>query len=236
MNRGVIDIGNTRIKAAVFNPEGLLLEKTICISPAEATDWMRSKGIVSVIAASVGQQILPGESGLNLISLTHESKLPFENLYERPETLGVDRIAAMAAAAHLYPGRAVLVFDIGTCMTIDLLQPDNIYKGGNISPGLDMRLKAMHQMTGRLPLVSHTEAVKTLGRSTHAAIASGAVSGMRHEIEGYIRSYSELYPGLVTVLCGGDHMHFEFPSENRIFADPNFVLQGLFHLLLLNEK
>lgn len=236
MNRGVIDIGNTRVKAAVFNTDGLLLEKTICTSQAEATDWMRTKGIVSVMAASVGQAILPPEPGLNLISLTHESKLPFENLYDSPETLGVDRIAAMAAAAVKYPSDAVLVFDIGTCMTIDLLHPGKVYKGGNISPGLDMRLKAMHQMTGRLPLADRSEAVKSFGRSTRSAIASGAVSGMQFEIEGYIRRYSAMYPELITVLCGGDQLHFEFPSENRIFADPNFVLQGLFHLLLLNEK
>jgi type III pantothenate kinase len=121
-------------------------------------------------------------------------------------------------------------------MTIDLLLPDNTYKGGNISPGLNMRLQAMHSMTGRLPLVSGENALIELGNDTHSAIANGALSGMYHEIESYITNYLEMYSDLQIVFCGGDHSRFDLNGKYRIFAAPEFVLLGLYHLLLLNEN
>jgi type III pantothenate kinase len=142
----------------------------------------------------------------------------------------------MAAAATQYPNQACLVFDIGTCMTIDFLDPELNYQGGNISPGIELRLKAMHQMTGRLPLVNVDEASGEMGNSTHQAMANGVVIGMQHEIEGYIQFYTEKYQNLQTILCGGDHTHFVIPSKYKIFANENFVLEGLYALLLLNEK
>lgn len=236
MNRGVIDIGNTRVKAAVFNNEGSIIKLQKFDKSTPAFDWIRSEGVKTVMAASVGQHISENIDGLRVISLSMHSNLPFVNLYQTPETLGVDRIAVMAAASIRYKGKAVLVFDIGTCMTIDLLQPDNTYSGGNISPGIEMRLRAMHEMTGRLPLALKSEATDKLGNSSRTAIASGVITGMHHEILGYINEYRKQYPGLITILCGGDHSHFEFPPEFGIFADQNFVLQGLYQLLLLNEK
>lgn len=236
MNKGVVDIGNTRVKAAIFNTHAEMIELRFFDESKPAFDWLSQSGVLSVMAASVDQAISSSDSELQVYSLTHTSKIPFANLYTSPETLGVDRIAAMAAASVLYPSKAVLVFDIGTCMTIDLLQPDNSYKGGNISPGIQMRLNALHQMTGRLPLVSRDKATIEFGDSTQTAIASGVVSGMQHEIEGYIQEYSDKFPDLVCVLCGGDYSNFVFPPKYKIFADQNFVLKGLYYLLLLNEK
>lgn len=236
MTKGVIDIGNTRVKAAVFNAEGSIIKLQKFDKSTTAFDWIKSEGVKTVMAASVGQHISENIDGLKIISLSMHSKLPFVNLYKTPETLGVDRIAVMSAASIKFKGKAVLVFDIGTCMTIDLLKPDNTYSGGNISPGIEMRLRAMHEMTGRLPLALKSEATETLGNTSRTAIASGVITGMHYEITGYINNYRKQYPGLITVLCGGDHSHFEFPPEFGIFADQNFVLQGLYQLLLLNEK
>lgn len=236
MIRAVLDIGNTRIKAAIFNENGDIREQSYFFALNEAVEWLQNHKVTSLMSASVAQAILPSINGIKTYSLTYQSQLPFKNLYGSPETLGVDRIAAMAAAAVEFAGKPVLVFDIGTCMTIDLLHPDGTYNGGNISPGIDMRLKAMHTMTKRLPLAEPEEAMPDLGNSTRSAIATGAIKGMQYEIEGYINQYKTQYPELITVLCGGDYSHFEMPHKKEIFAAPGFVLKGLYHLLKLNEN
>ncbi len=236
MTRAVLDIGNTRIKAAIFNEQGDIKEQSYFFALNDAVEWLKNHQVTSLMSASVAQAILPAINGIKTYSLTYQSTLPFKNQYGSPDTLGVDRIAAMAAAAVEFPGKSVLVFDIGTCMTIDLLHQDGTYNGGNISPGIDMRLKAMHTMTKRLPLAERQEAMPDLGNSTRSAIATGVIKGMQHEIEGYINQFKTQYPELITVLCGGDYSHFEMPYKKEIFAAPGFVLKGLYHLLKLNEN
>lgn len=232
--KGVIDIGNTRIKTAVFSSTGVLEDKSVFYTLQEAADWQLAKGSTSVILATVR----PEESLIAPFSLHRlgpQSRLPFNNLYESPQTLGADRIAAMAAAASQFPEQAVLVFDIGTCITIDVLHPGKRYLGGNISPGIDIRLQALHKMTGRLPLVSADAALSYMGTDTRSAIAAGVISGIQNEIEGYIAHFQSMYPDLQTVFCGGDHGRFDLSGKYKIFATPDFVLQGLYNLLILNE-
>ncbi len=236
MNKGVLDIGNTRIKAAVFNPDGHLSERAYFLTLVNAIEWFRSHQVSAILSASVAQAEMPPIHNIDTYSLTYKSELPFQNLYQSPETLGVDRIAVMAEAAIEFPGQAVLVFDIGTCMTIDFLHPDGRYFGGNISPGIEMRWKAMHTMTQRLPLANKYEYSGFMGSNTLSALASGVIDGMRLEIEGYMQHYSTLFPNLNIVMCGGDAAHFDKPYKYKIFAAPDFVLKGLYHLLLLNEK
>jgi type III pantothenate kinase len=236
MHRGVIDIGNTRIKAAVFSSEGELVNKQYFNDLSSCYQWLKQENIYSVIVSSVAQGSTEEVEGFEIHSLSYLSKLPFKNQYLSKETLGVDRIAALAAAATQFPNQACLIFDIGTCMTIDFLDPELNYYGGNISPGIDLRLKAMHQMTGRLPLIDLKDANFTMGSNTKEAMANGVLLGMQYEIEGYIQTFTEKYPNLQTVLCGGDHPHFVIPSKYKIFANENFVLEGLHALLLLNEK
>ena len=236
MHRGVIDIGNTRIKAAAFNSIGELIRKQYFDDLNTCYQWFKQENIRSVIVSSVAQASTDQVEGFEIHHLSYLSKLPFNNQYESKETLGVDRIAALAAAATQFPKQASLIFDIGTCMTIDFLDSELNYRGGNISPGIELRLKAMHQMTGRLPLVNANEAVGNMGNSTRQAMANGVLVGMQHEIEGYINNYVSKYPNLQIILCGGDYTHFDIPSKYKIFANENFVLEGLHALLLLNEK
>ena len=235
MHRGIIDIGNTRIKAAIYNEKGEILEKQYFTEIDACGVWLKQNKVHQAIASSVSQ-VMAADLDLQIHTLSYQSKLPFQNLYKSKETLGVDRLAAMAAAATQFPGQAVLVFDIGTCMTIDFLDAEACYFGGNISPGIHMRLRAMHEMTGRLPLVDLMDAKGSMGSSTKEAMANGVILGLQYEIEGYIQTYSAQYPHLQIVLCGGDHSHFVIPSKNKIFANENFVLEGLYALLLLNEK
>lgn len=236
MKRAVIDIGNTRIKTATFDNEGNITEHAYFLTFVNAVEWLQERAVTSVMAASVAQAELPPIEGMDTYSLSYKSQLPFTNLYQTPETLGVDRIAVMAAAAIEFPGKPVLVFDIGTCMTIDFLHPDGRYYGGNISPGLDMRWSAMHQFTQRLPLATESDYTGLLGGSTLSALSSGALTGMRYEIEGYMEHFGQTYSELQVVFCGGNLSHFDKPYKYKIFAAPDFVLRGLFHLLILNEN
>lgn len=234
--KGVLDIGNTRIKAAVFTNDGNIQDKAYFYTLVNSIEWMKEKGANSVMSASVAQAELPAIPGIATYSLTYKSRLPFTNLYQTPETLGVDRMAAMAAAAIEYPQKPVLVFDIGTCMTVDFLHPDGRYFGGNISPGIEMRLQAMHSMTQRLPLAEKDDVLDLLGSNTLSALASGTINGMRFEVDGYIEHFGNIFPDLHVVMCGGDFSYFDKPFKYKIFASPDFVLKGLFHLLLLNEN
>ncbi len=236
MRRAAIDIGNTRIKCALFDEQGRIISRMVFDFLNEVNEWLQKEQVKKAIVSSVGRYQLQKIPGLDLITLDHRTKTPFKNLYTTPETLGVDRVAAMAAACTSYPGQAVLVFDVGTCMTIDLMHPDQTYKGGNISPGLDMRLRAMQSMTDRLPYSSHKEATDAPGHSTLSALANGVMWGMRFEMDGYISHFREIYPDLVVVGCGGDISHFDKQLKFKIFAAPDFVLQGLYELLLLNEN
>jgi type III pantothenate kinase len=236
MLKGVADIGNTRIKAAVFDSAGAITHSETFTQPLEAAAWFTENGVSRLMVSSVGKLTLPSMDNVELFTLTNTTKIPFSNQYKTPETLGVDRIAAMAAACMRFPGKPVLVFDIGTCMTIDMMHPDKTYKGGNISPGLEMRLKAMQTMTSKLPYAPVSEAREQPGNTTLSALANGALWGMKYEIEGYIAHFESLYPDLVVVLCGGDISHFDKQLKYKIFAAPDFVLQGLYELLLFNEK
>jgi type III pantothenate kinase len=236
MHKGAADIGNTRIKTAVFDTEGNIILSATFTDPVEAADWLHGNSVSMLMVSSVGKLALPPMEDTVIMTLNRDTLLPFSNRYKTPETLGVDRIAAMAAAVMKFPGKAVLVFDAGTCMTIDLMYPDGTYKGGNISPGLDMRLRAMQVMTSKLPYAPLREATEDPGNSTLSALANGALWGMKYEIEGYINHFASLYPGLVVVMCGGDISHFDKQLKYKIFAAPDFVLQGLYELLLFNEK
>jgi type III pantothenate kinase len=235
-NKGVIDIGNTRIKAAVFNSESEIIDHSTFKTLAETYDWLSENQVCSVIISSTSSIEITPDPRLKIITLNHNSKIPFKNLYQTPLTLGPDRIAIMAAAFFMYPNKNVLVFDIGTCITIDFLNESGEYYGGNISPGVQLRLKAMHEMTGLLPLSSFEYQTNSLGNNTMSALANGVFNGISNEIKGYIDSFNKQYNNLIIVFTGGDSKYFEVTQKNEIFAHPNWTLQGLYHLLTINEK
>lgn len=183
--------------------------------------------------ASEEEKFLDNRS--KLFVLSPELKQPFINLYATPVTLGKDRIALVAAAVQNYLGKNVLVIDAGTCVTYDFKNKQEEYLGGAISPGLQMRFDAMHKFTGNLPLLTGTEEVKLVGNSTQSSMNSGVVNGLAFEIDSFINAYKADNKDLTIILTGGDSQLLLKRLKNSIFANPNFLLEGLNYILEFNK-
>ncbi|WCT12818.1 type III pantothenate kinase [Mucilaginibacter jinjuensis] len=233
----VIDIGNTQTKLAVFNDQEMVWFGHQEITDAEAINNIIAKhGIEKVIASSVKkdqdwQQQLSKQSKLYLFN--YQMAKSVHNHYRTPQTLGLDRLAAVAGAADMYPGTASLVIDAGTCITYDYIDAGKNYAGGSISPGLNMRYEAMHNYTDGLPLVSKDETFnRNFGDDTTSAMVSGTQNGIKYEVEGFIDSYQKQQPNLNIILTGGDGVFLDTLLKNSIFApyikiEPYLVLRGL---------
>lgn len=236
----IIDIGNTRVKAAVFErntiKEVFVFNRSIIVSELKkiTKNFSISASVISSVANVsdlVQQKIV---DLLNPICLNHETKVPFKNLYETPKTLGVDRIALASAAVDKYPNKNVLVIDAGTCITFDFINNRNEYLGGAISLGVAMRYKALHTFTSKLPLLKPSEVSNFIGTNTNTSIHSGIVNGVCNEIIGVINQYKKKYGDLTVVLTGGDTYFLAKQLKSGIFAHPNFVLEGLHTVLTYN--
>ncbi len=237
-----IDVGNTLIKLGVFDSGKLKLKKT-CIKKdflhtlneiSEAFPAIQ-KCIVSSVANLSEHQLLKLQHQFDALILNHQTKVPFINKYETPQTLGIDRIALVSAAAKEYAGKNVLVIDAGTCITYDFLNSKNEFLGGAISPGISLRYKALHTFTEKLPLLETNNPNLYIGNNTTTSIHSGVVNGVLYEIDGYISMYRKNYDNLTVILTGGD-VHFLRDSiKNDIFANSNFLLEGLNHILEYNK-
>jgi type III pantothenate kinase len=171
-----------------------------------------------------------------LIELTHKTEIPVENKYSTPETLGKDRLAAIVGAAYLKPGSDILVIDAGTAITYDFIDSNRNFLGGNIAPGIDLRLRSLHEFTQKLPIVEPKTESPFLGDSTESAILSGALYGIVFEIDGYIDALKIKYPQLSTFLTGGSTFYFDTKLKNAIFAERNLVLIGLNRILQYNVQ
>jgi type III pantothenate kinase len=192
------------------------------------------KGIISHVAQIDAQLFDAIKEIVPLIELNHKTKLPFFNKYLTPKTLGVDRLALIAAASSQFPNKNTLVIDAGSCITFDVLNEFGEYFGGSISPGIQMRYKAVNHFTANLPLLSKSESIPELGNSTENAIHHGILNGVIQEIEGVIEQYKSKYQKLTVVLTGGDTIFLAKNLKSSIFAIPNFLLEGLNRILIHN--
>ncbi len=241
----VVDIGNSFTKLAVFHNDEIIelkLVKDPVIKEFEII-YKLYPNINSSILSSVGKlnpdipEFLSGKG--RFLELHHSTGVPFINNYSSAETLGKDRIAIAAAAVKLFPANNVLVIDMGTCITYDLVTSAGEYLGGGISPGVKMRFKALHNLTHRLPLVEippDFSDVKLLGDTTESSILSGVIFGLKGEIESTINQYEKSFSPLKTIISGGDYKYFEKLLKSNIFATPNIVVRGLKNILDFNEK
>ncbi len=239
MTNLIIDIGNSFVKAAFFDDKELLsVEVYENFTEESIKNLLDSCKINAVILSSVKKNnvnIIPVLSDdCFFVNLDYKTPIPIKNYYKTPETLGMDRLAAVVGASAFIPGKNVLVIDAGTCITYDLITYDKKYIGGSISPGLNMRFKALHNFTGKLPLLEITEIDYFCGTTTKESILAGVINGALAEVDESINRYKELYSGLKVVFCGGDLFFFDKKLKNRIFAFEKIVLYGLNEILKYN--
>ncbi len=219
------DFGNTRKKAAVFT-DGQIT-KTLVLQDDAATTlqtlievYKPQKSILSSVISHNPdvEEVLKNSTRFHL--LNHLSKLPFTTPVGKPETIGADRLAIAAAGVHFYPGKNLLLIGLGTCVTLNFVNKYKELVGGSISPGLEMRLKALQYYTAKLPYVPPKADVPLVAYDSDTNILSGVVLGMAYELDGFIASYSDKFDNFNVVLTGGDIQHLASHLKSRIFADP----------------
>lgn len=236
----VIDIGNNSAKFFLFNGNQIVLHTRKANNSFQVIDeWSKEYGIQQAIVSSVidideAEAKKFGSLGFPVHWFGPETRTPLTIGYRTPQTLGTDRLAAAAGAWEAAPGRNMLVIDTGTAITIDFVDKNGHFHGGNITPGIKMRLRALHDYTGRLPLVGKEGEVPELGHDTETAIRSGVIKGICHEIDGYINEFNEKYGDVLVFLTGGDENSLINHIKNRIFADRYLVAKGLNRILLDN--
>jgi len=236
-----IDIGNTNIKSGIF--EGSDLKEYFVFEKIEMNilqSLFKKNKITKSIVCNVGNETIELEKKLKsettFLKLDSKTKLPFTLNYKTPETLGTDRIAAVAGAHYFFPDEKCIVIDAGTCITYDFISSENIYFGGAISPGLQMRLNAMHTFTHKLPEIKFSNIDDFIGTSTESCLLAGAFYGIIGEINNTISRYKERFGSLQTLICGGDSTLFVKHIKSNIFAAPNLILYGLNRILDFQDE
>lgn len=240
----VIDWGNSSLKLGWFSGPTLIHTQQIA-TPDDLPGLLADRSVAHVLVSSTSRPAnelrsrLDNLGGTDWLTLDGSTPVPIGKQYDTPYTLGADRVAAAVGATVRFPGRDCLVLDLGTCLTADLVDAGMTFRGGLISPGLHLRLRAMHTFTERLPLVEvGTDAGQAwpelTARNTREAIRSGALNGMLAELNGLIDAYRQRYPDLAVLVCGGDGPLFESRLKPTIFAVPELVLVGLNCILAHN--
>ncbi len=238
-----VDVGNTKIKVAVFEGTNLVERFDFYSSDLQKqVEFTINKyqNITDLVVASVGniqkEAFLAFEKQLNVHFITHNSIFPFHNKYETPHSLGMDRMVLASGAVFNFPKQNRLVIDAGTCITYDFIDENDNYLGGAISPGIRLRYESLHHFTAKLPLLTLDLFKKNLnavdehdfiGNSTSSAIHSGVLNGVQNEIEGFIAQYQREYPKFIIILTGGDTEFLAKRLKNTIFANSNFLLESL---------
>ena len=236
-----IDIGNTKAKYAVFNDKNIV--ETDVFNPL--SDDLKhllqrhpniNKGLISSVGGLV-QDCLRQLENIKVIVLDSETRLPFTLTYKEKSKIGADRLALVAAAYAERPHQNSLIIDIGTCITYDILTADDRHLGGPISPGMQLRFKAMHEHTALLPLCEPTrDELKLICDDTVECLQSGVQLGILHEIKEFIRLYSLKFNDLSVFITGGDNIFLQNTLNNCNFAGSNFMFNGLRLILEFNDN
>ena len=239
-----IDIGNTLAKLSVIDNSNVLFSEA---APEINQDMVekilnRYPVLTRAVWVSVRKELSPSwleflQSRISFImELTPRTPLPVKINYKTPETLGMDRVAVVCGARRICPGKDVLVIDAGTAITYEFLSRTGNYLGGNISPGISMRFRALHEFTNRLPLVDKTSNFLPIGTSTQEAIASGVLRGILAEVNEYISIFYQENPNGIVILTGGDSFFFGRNLKSIIFVNPNLIHIGLEAILEFNAE
>ncbi|WP_153800240.1 type III pantothenate kinase [Foetidibacter luteolus] len=233
------DFGNTRLKCAVFNDA--LLKDVIVLNDDSVSsvqqvlnEYKPYKTLLSSVIKHNPEieTLLAANSAFH--KLGHLSKLPVTTPVGKPETIGADRLALVTAAVHLHPKKHNLVIGLGSCITYNFVNKFHEFLGGSISPGLEMRFKAMHDHTALLPLVKPDWNFPLVGYDTRTNMLSGVILGISKEIDGIIEEYEERYSDFNVLLTGGDMPFFVPHLKKKIFADPYLIYKGLYAISEFN--
>ena len=234
------DFGNSRLKCGIFNDSNFVKEVVLDDDSIESIEQLvqefhPSKSILSSVINHNAEIETVLANRTQFHKLSHTSKLNFTTATGKPETIGADRLALIAAAVHFYPGKNNLVIGLGSCITYNFVNQDNIFLGGGISPGTDMRFKSMNDFTAKLPLVKKEFNFPMIAYDTKTNLQSGVLAGISFEIEGFINYYNSRFGNFNVVLTGGDSGYFAQRVKNKIFADPNFLFKGLYAISETNN-
>jgi type III pantothenate kinase len=234
------DFGNTRLKYAIF--EDRELKEVLVLpdaQPGTIENVLEQHHPDKTILSSVIKHDPAIETVLathsNFHQLSYQSKLPVSTPVGKPETIGADRLALVVAAVDLYPKQHSLVIGLGSCITFNFINKFNEFLGGSISPGLEMRFKAMHEYTAQLPLIKPDANFPLVGYDTRTNILSGVILGMSKEIDGIVDEYVLKYSNFNVLLTGGDMAFFVPHIKNKIFADPYLIYKGLYAISEFNN-
>lgn len=241
----VLDSGNTLSKLYIFNKDRIVASQSFESIELNLLDKVfKEYPVKASIYSHVGNANIDVHTFLNshsnYIAFNERTSLPIINKYKSPETLGLDRLAAACAAAKIFPNTDVLCIDMGTCVTYDFINARAEYIGGAISPGLNMRYKAMGTFTSGLPLLStmamNNIELKLIGEYTEDCMQSGVLNGLQFEIMGFIDAYQKNYPNLHVLICGGDAALLDTQLKNSIFVRADLVAEGLNTILNYNVQ
>ena len=238
----IIDSGNTKIKAAVFEHDTLVFNQHFTHDDWQSDlkkilkKFKKIKNIVISNVSKIETDLFSAlESTYKVTYITREKKFPFTNAYQSPQTLGIDRMVLATGAVLKYPNKNRLVIDAGTCITYDFIDESDTYLGGAISPGIQLRYKSLNDYTANLPLLSRQEPTNLIGNTTHESMHSGVINGVTYEIESFINAYSERYSNFIIILTGGDTDFLAKRLKNTIFANSNFLLESLNQTFQFNQ-
>jgi len=239
----VIDIGNSRIKLFLFKNDKISFYK-IC----KHDEFVKTlaaipnkEKIINIISSTVSTNyddlIQANFKNSNFFQLSNKHlKLPFQNNYKTLNSLGQDRIALVSSAVYKYPNSNNLIIDVGTCITYDFIDSKNIYYGGAISPGINLRYSSLNDHTSNLPLLEFKEMDSLIGSNTEESIHAGIYNGVIAEINDHIQKLLKDYPDLNAVITGGYSKFLLNRIKNAIFADQDFIAIGLNHIINYNEN
>lgn len=234
----LIDAGNTLIKVGLIQNDQLIEVRRYTLDQTDDFHkFAKLKGasqfvISSVLSDSDTEKIV--DSLENVFVISPKTPTPFTNKYDSPLTLGIDRVCNVSYVKSKIDTEYGVCIDVGTCIKFDIVDREGQYYGGSISPGIDLRYKALNDYTGKLPLLSNKTSLDIVGNDTKTSMRSGVINGVKKEVQGFLESYEEQYESLTFFVTGGDSKYFDLESKNDIFADENLTLLGLYEIFKHN--
>jgi type III pantothenate kinase len=237
-----LDIGNNYFKIGIYKNSDLIYffsdsnSKVDSVIDKVLGEYKDVSYVIISNVSSINTVDLFNSYKIRVLQLNSTFNFPFKINYKTPLTLGNDRLALASAASLLYPKSNKIIIDVGTCITIDFIDYNNIFFGGSISPGIDMRYKSLNNYTANLPLLEISDKFSFPGDSTETSIHSGVIGGVCNEINGFIDNISSKCDDIKIILTGGNAKFLSKTLKISIFANQNFILDGLNSILNLNKE